>query len=363
MAEAKSIAYYISAHGYGHGVRSCDVIRALNEMRPDLRIYAVTTMPESFLRNRLHSGSNTFRRAAFDLGMVQSDSIRVDVPATLREILKIYDRRCELIEQEVAFLERHDIAAIVVDIPSIPLEAAARAGRPRLAVGNFGWNWIYSEFVPLDRRWKEIVGAIEEGYRQADLLLRLPFSESMEVFPRIENLPVLASPGRNRRSEIAKMTGARERNPWILVSFTSLAWDDYALSSVEHCKEYEFFTVLPLAWERSNIFPIDRERVPFSDVMASVDAVLSKPGYGVISECIVNGKPLVYADRENFLEYHVLEDAIKRYLRNVHIPSELLYRGDLSGALNALKQAPDPSERPEVGGATVAARRILDFLT
>ena len=77
------IAYYITAHGYGHGVRSCDILSALYRKDPGVEITVTTDLPESFLRNRVPGKGFTFRLGAFDVGMVQTDSIRVDVEATL----------------------------------------------------------------------------------------------------------------------------------------------------------------------------------------------------------------------------------------------------------------------------------------
>jgi L-arabinokinase len=99
--------------------------------------------------------------------------------------------------------------------------------------------------------------------------------------------------------------------------------------------------------------------MPFSDVLASVDSVVSKPGYGILSDCVVNGKPLVYADRENFMEYPILVEAIRRYLRHRHIPAARLYGGDLREALEAVRWSPDPPETCPTGGALVAARHLL----
>jgi len=361
-ADSPALAYYISAHGYGHGVRSCDIIHALNALFPTLRVHVVTDLPEAFLRNRIPSHSNVFRTGAFDVGMVQLDSIRVDVEATLRNIESVYSRREELIEQEAAFLRARNISLVVADIPALPLEAAGRARIPGIAVSNFGWDWIYSAFIRRDRRWRRIVDQIRMGYEQAALLLRLPFAEEMRAFRRIEDLPVVATPGRERRAEIAAETGARPEQPWILISFTSLEWDDDALDRVERLDGYEFLTVLPLAWHKSNIHAVDREKIPFSDVVASVDAVISKPGFGIVSECLVNDKPLIYADRKDFLEYAVLEDAIHKYLRHVHIPVDALYRGNLAGALEHLSTLPPPPLSIQTGGAEVAARRMHQFL-
>ncbi len=358
-----AIAYYVSAHGYGHGVRSCDVIKAINRLYSRISITVVSNLPVSFFENRLESGTNLYRGGSFDVGMVQLDSIRADVAATLAKVEALYAQRDKLIAQEIAFLERACIGLVVADIPAIPLEAAALAGIPRIAVGNFSWDWIYSAFVERDARWGELVRCFEHGYGKADLLLRLPFSADMHSFRAAEDVPLVASPGRNRRAELASLAGCREDKRWVLLSFTSLDWSNDALDNVEKLAEYEFFTVLPLRFLRKNIHPIKREQVPFADVVASVDGVLSKPGYGVVSDCVVNRKPLLYAERTDFAEYGVLVEAIRKYLKHSHIPAERLYRGELCPALDLLWNCPDPPLSLKGGGAEIAAQRIAAFLS
>ncbi len=359
---SRHIAYYVTAHGYGHGVRSCDIIRALNELDPDLRVTIVSDLPESFFRNRLPGTSNVCRSGSFDVGMVQLDSIRVDVAASLAKAELLLRRRKELIVQETEFLKQGAFGLVVADIPAIPLEAAARAGVPGIAVGNFSWDWIYSAYVGHDPGWGPIVAAFAQGYGCSDLLLRLPFAGEMRAFRRVESLPLLAMPGQARRREIAEFAVAPPDVTWLLLSFTTLEWSEEALDRVEQLHDCCFFTVLPLAWKRKNFRAVDRERMPFADVVASVDAVISKPGFGIVSECIVNRKPLIYADRSDFLEYAPLETGVRKYVKHVHIPAEQLYRGELRASLDALKQAPEPAHELDAGGAAIAARRITDFL-
>lgn len=356
------IAYYVTAHGYGHGVRSCDIIRALYRLRPYPPVLVVSDLPVEFFRNRLPSRSFIHRPGSFDAGMVQLDSIRVDVPASLEKAERLCERREEIISREATFLENHGARLVVADIPAIPLEAAGRAGIPAVAVGNFSWDWIYSAYGNQDSRWIPVSRCFAEGYARADLLLRLPFHAGMDVFSRIEDVPVVASPGRSRRSEMAEVTGACVDLRWILLSFTALEWGQEALRNVSRIQGCEFFTVRPLEWAGWNIHAIDREVIPFSDVVASVDAVLSKPGYGILSDCLANRKPLVYAERTDFGEYPILEAAIRRYLRHVHIPAERLYRGELSEALDAVGRSDEARETMPLGGDAVAALRLLAFL-
>jgi len=354
-----SIAYYVSAHGYGHGVRACDCIQALNRLYPEINVHIVTSLPGEFLYNRISSERNSIRSLSFDVGMVQKDSIRVDVPATLNRLEELYTCREDLICREIEFIKRNKIALVVVDIPAIPLEAANRCGIPSIAIGNFGWDWIYAEFIDGNARWESLVENIQEAYAKTDLLLRLPFSEEMRAFQRKKDLPLVASPGRSRRKEIADLVDCNLRKKWVLLSFTNLEWSDSALDRVEGIREYEFFTVYPLEWHRSNIHTIYREKVPFPDVVASVDAVVSKPGFGILSDCVVNHKPLIYADRRDFAEFNILESNIKKYLTYVHIPSKVLYEGNLRQSLQKIWTRPEASAFMPHGGDVLAAEQIV----
>jgi len=355
----KTIAYYTSAHGYGHGVRTCDILNALNRLYPADRVILTSALPESFLRNRLPSKQIAYRQHAFDVGMVQLDSVRVDVPATLHEVETLYMNQKNLIDTEAAFLERAHVDVVVVDIPAIPIEAAKKVGLPTMAVGNFSWNWIYSNFIQQDKRWGHLIHKFETAYAQADLLLRLPFSGDMSIFPVVEDLPLLASPGSACRSALQSLTGCDPEKQWVLLSFTTLDWDTRALAKIARLTDYEFFVIHPLEFHAPNIYGIDRDKVSFPDVLTSVDIVLSKPGYGLLSECIVNEKPLIFVDRTDFLEYPVLEAAVKRYLKHRHITQDDLYAGNLQPSLAAIQQAPAPLEVIARGGDEMAARHIM----
>lgn len=357
-SKVPSIAYYISAHGYGHGVRSCNIIQAINKLYPHLTVHVVSQLSEVFLSRQIDLRRNLLRSESFDVGMVQVDSIRVDISSTLTRVKQLYSRREDLAAREAAFLREKGIGLVVVDIPAIPIEAAVAAGVPRLAVGNFSWDWIYSEFIRQDRSWQPIVDVLHETYAQTDLLLRLPFCEEMRAFPRIEDIPLVGSPGIACRSTIERLTGCDPGKKWILLSFTTLDWSEAALKRVERIKEYEFFTVYPLEWRRRNIHPLDREEMTFADILASMDAVISKPGFGILSDCIANKKPLIYADRTSFREYPILVDAIHKYIRHVHIPATELYEGRLEESLDRIWHSPEPSERLALGGDRIAAERI-----
>jgi len=388
------IVYYVSAHGYGHGVRSCEVLSAIRRSAPDEDLTVVSALPGSFLSARLptpleggtalghrrarqreaRSGDETslrvggsladgailHRSVALDVGMVQRDSVRLDVDGTLRALAQLVDSWDRLVDEEARALDAVGASVVVCDIPGVPIEAAVRSGRPSIAIGNFSWNWIYEPYAEADTRWRPAVDRFVHAYGLTDLLLRLPFSEPMRAFPVQELLPLSSEPGVNRRGELSALTGADPDLRWVLLSFTTLEWDEAALDRVSALADLEFFTVLPLAWNRPRFHSVSPTTLSFRDVLASCDAVVSKPGYGIVSECIVNRKPLVHAERTGFQEYPILRGAIETHLPQVFLPEADLYSGELGCALARLWSAPDPGKVMETGGAEIAATRILE---
>lgn len=361
MKQRRSLVYYITAHGYGHGVRSCDIIMALRRADPDLCIHVVSDLPVEFLRSRIDLPMEAYRAGSFDVGMVQLDSIRVDVDKTLERVISLLNSRPARINDEREFLRGQKAGLVVCDIPSIPMEAARAEGIPAIAVGNFAWDWIYEEFIPRDARWRAAVEMFREGYRQADLLLRLPFCEPMAAFPRIRDIPLVSTPGKNIRHELAAAYKIDPAKTWVLLSFSTLDWNAAALQRVEQLHDYVFLTVLPLGWPGKNFCAVDRHLFGFSDVIATADLVVSKPGYGILSECVVNDKPLVYAERTDFREYPVLEASLKKHLRHQHIPAAELYEGNLGPYLQKVISNPLASEPLAGGGDSAAATAILSY--
>ena len=72
---------------------------------PRCPVIVVSDLPVSFLKNRLPAAGNSFRAASFDVGMVQLDSVRIDLPATLRKVEALYARREVHTAAEVSFLK------------------------------------------------------------------------------------------------------------------------------------------------------------------------------------------------------------------------------------------------------------------
>ena len=138
-AEAPRIAIVCSAHGFGHAARQLAVAAALRRRKAEPVVF--TSMPQ-LMAARLAPGVG-IRSWEGDVGFVQSSLTTEDVPATAARLGALCAG--ERIDEVATALSSFDV--VVADVPAIALEAARRAGRPAVAVGNFDWAWAYGHYA------------------------------------------------------------------------------------------------------------------------------------------------------------------------------------------------------------------------
>ncbi|MBI3735923.1 hypothetical protein HY256_05370 [Candidatus Sumerlaeota bacterium] len=131
-----TIAYYITAHGFGHFVRSAAVIKALPAEIP---LAVRTDIQAWFLEQELAGRHYTIDAGGFDCGTLGPDSTSVDIPLTFRRAAELHREIQVRLESEIAFLRAHQARVVVTDMPSFPLKAARRAGIPSICITNFTW--------------------------------------------------------------------------------------------------------------------------------------------------------------------------------------------------------------------------------
>ena len=68
---------------------------------------------------------------------------------------------------------------------------------------------------------------------------------------------------------------------------------------------------------------------PFIDLVRSCDVLITKPGYGLITEAACNGRPVLLVPRENWPETSVLQDWLSQHGRMLLLTDKKLHDGDL----------------------------------
>lgn len=350
------LAYYISGHGFGHAVRSVEIISHLPR---ETQLHIKSMAPEWFFRQELDRPFECYPQS-FDCGVVQSDDEEIDRHATLHAVESLYAEADTLIAHESAWLRDNGIGLVVCDVPAIPIAAARRAGIPTVAVANFTWADIYREYIPDFPEFQPIVERIEEQYRLTDTLLRVEPAFPLDLFPNRETFPPVGRRGTPRRDDLARTAELDPNKKWWLFypGNLGMAFEWQALAAIPGA---EFLTYREPPVELSNVTLIAQDAFPHKDVTASVDGVISKAGYSMLCECMANATPMLYTDRDHFAEYAVMHEALQRWEGGLFLNRDDFTKGRWRDSLERLATL-RPAPLPESGGRLVAERLTQLYL-
>ena len=355
------IAAYITGHGFGHATRMAAVIGALAERLPQVAVSVISTAPEWLFQLNL-SVPFRFRARALDVGVVQRDSIHLDAPGTLGAYAHALERQDALIEEEAAILQRESVDLVIADIPPAAFPIARRAGIPGVGIGNFSWDWIYADYVRSRPAYGHLLQAIRDAYGQADLFLRLPFHGPCDAFPIVRDIPMVARRSSRSRKEIRSRLGLSETRPVILLSFGGFDLAGLDFDAVERLDEYLFLSTQSPPRPVRNVRLAAPDGLRYEDLVAQADAVITKPGYGIVSDCLANRTPVLYTSRGEFAEYARLVEGLERFGVSRFIANKDLLSGNWRGALEGLLRQPPRWPELPVNGAQVAAENVAALL-
>jgi hypothetical protein len=87
---------------------------------------------------------------------------------------------------------------------------------------------------------------------------------------------------------------------------------------------------------RDDFVVLESLEMPFADLLASCDLLITKPGYGSFSEATVNGIPVLYVPRKEWPESPWLIRWLEQYGHCAEIDRGRLERGELASEIEKL---------------------------
>lgn len=370
----RSVAFYISGHGFGHASRQIEILNALAPLIRDRYDILVRTAAAQWLFDRTLRGGVTFLPGECDSGIAQIDSLRLDEAATITAAREFYAPVHQRIESEAALLRERSAALVISDAPPLACAAAAAAGVPSIVISNFTWDWIYEGYGRgFGQEAPNVLPFIREAYARAAAGWRLPMGGGFGTFESVADLPFVARHATRSRAGVIAALGLPSSRPLVLSSFGGYGLNDFDVSSLDCLGDWTVVVTEPASPKRAKaraeagLAFVDERRIyengmRYEDLVAAVDVVATKPGYGIISECVANGTAMLYTSRGHFPEYDVMVREMPRVLRCAYIDQASLLAGRWRAALDTLMSSPPPAERPATNGAEIAASRIAEML-
>ncbi|ARJ65544.1 hypothetical protein WV31_07690 [Magnetospirillum sp. ME-1] len=326
----------LSPHGYGHAAMTAPVIAALRRRRPDLRLTIQTGVPRTFLEER-YGPEFEYVAGIPDFGLKMLSATRVDLDASAAaygELLADFDR---VVEAEADRLRQARPDVVLANVPFVTLAAAARAGIAAVALSSLNWADIYRHYLG-DRPQADAVWAMmRDSYNSARAFLRVTPSMDMPSLDNVVDIGTVARRGRNRRDE---MTGLGQGGVG-LVAFGGID-HDLPMAKWPKVPGWSWISAQESPPGRDDIRPLRHIGLPFSDLAASVDVIVTKPGYGTFSEAGLSGTPVLYVARPDWPESPAMDDWLMAHTKALAVSLEDLL-GDLDSQLQKLFSLPGQS--------------------
>lgn len=296
----KTIAYYISDYGFGHAARSIAIIRELLEKEPSYRVIICHSFAMDFLRNSLPYDQVSFRKIATDVGyFLKEGSLEPDKEKLAKEFDRFVEKWESKIQLEVQIFQQMKVDLIISDISPLPLEAADRVGIPMIGISNFTWYTAYESL--LDQKRLEIW---KSSYAKMSCFFLLAGNQESNWPCEKRLFPFFARKVQEDMVEriIDQINPTRKKTIIFFglgMKIEGIEVESLPLWESENCV---FIVSSNVKVDRDNVFSIPIEETESQVYIAASDLVITKAGWGTISEAVVYNVPLLILNREGMTE-------------------------------------------------------------
>lgn len=315
----------ITGHGFGHAVRAASVAAAIKRLNPEILLILVTTAPRWLLDSYIQ-GDFIHRPRAFDVGVIQSDSLNMDKATTLEKMQHIRSQQKTIVAGEVNFLRTNRVGLVLGDIPHLAAPIAKAAGVPCWMMSNFGWDFIYRAW---EGEFLDLADWIGECYQKCDRLFRLPLHEPMSAFKQIADVGLTGGTPRYSEEQLRQSFGLRQpQSRTVILTFGGLGLQQIDYQSLQAFSDWQFITFDRLAPDLPNLVKVTDNHYRPVDFMPLCGRVVSKPGYSTFAEALRLDIPIVSLTREDFAESSILLEGIQNYAHHQIISSTEFCQGN-----------------------------------
>lgn len=349
----------VSSHGYGHLAQTAPVLKGLRARFPDLKLTIRNALPRLQLQRYLeYNFDHVFE--ARDFGFAMLNAVDIDLAESARTYRDFHHNWRERIDHEAEWIRAKQFTAVLTNVAYLPLAGADSLGIPSASLCSLNWADLFIHYFAAEPWAARIHNEILSAYRGADCFLRVTPGLPMPDLHRRREIGPVARLGKRDRGALSRRWKLDEGNRWVLLAMGGM---DFRVPVVSWPRVAGVNWIVPAAWqvERKDVRAFDDTEFDFADMLASVDAVITKPGYGTFVEAACNGIPTLYVQRDDWPETQHLSAWLAIYARANAISRIRLMRGEFIDELAHLwrRQAPVP---PVASGADEAVEVLETVL-
>jgi hypothetical protein len=358
---AKSIAYFISSHGFGHAARAAAVMEAVTVYDPSIQFDIFTAVPSWFFKDSLSSNFNCHRLVT-DFGLAQKTPFHSDLPDTLHSLKDFYPIPDQLLADLAKSIRQIGSRIIVCDIAPMGLLVAKEAGIPSVLVENFTWDWIYRQYERFDKNIVNYINYLKPIFESADYHIQT------EPICGRKSVDLVTAPvsrrSRTARDRIRQRLGLLTGENMILITTGGIQQGYGFYQRLAGLKEVTF--VMPGAGSefhvRENLITLPhRSDFYHPDLTDACDAVVGKVGYSTLAEVYHAGVPFGYVARSDYNESGPMVNFIQARMSGIAVKESEFMDGNWISKIQDLLELPRV-QRDETNGAEQISQFILALI-
>ena len=350
----------ISGHGFGHAAQVVPVLNELGRRLPGLTAILRTTVSSSFFHDRLAIAWSQ-HSVQQDVGCVQHGPLQIDVSDTWAKHQQFHATWEARLAGEVSAMAAAAPSLVLADTPYLALSAGKRAGIPTVLLASLTWSEILMSLDHSAAEHRPLLRSIELAYGEADLALRMAPGLPLSGIKNVLDIGPITEPAlseRERLRSFLKITGSEQL---VLVGFGGIPLESLPWAQMDKMIGYQFLVDGPSPGGSSRVHSLAAIPFTFKSALASVDVVMTKPGYGTIVEAVALGLPVVYVRRYNFAEEAPLVEFLHQQGQGRELSLQDFLSGNWRPALEPLAGIRPAPRSKFMTGAMDAASSLLRY--
>lgn len=357
----KKLLVDITAHGFGHLAQTAPVINKLQHSLPGLEIVVRSGLTASVLATKING---PFRVVTSDneFGVVMASPFQIDRRATIERYSILHDQYETVVNEVASWILKERFDAVLSNISYLVVDAASRVDTPALAVSSLNWHDVLRHYCTGHDGVNDICGQMHSAYSRAATFVRLVPGMPMPDFNTVTMNAIIAQTGTPHQEELRRRFGVGEGSKIIVFALGSMSDVDPPDWNGDLIQDHILFG--PASWARHSPWQNPATSgVSFTDLLASADIVLSKPGYGIVTEAAAAGTPVILLARDAWPEEPFLIDWLTRHGKCIYLDRLLdsFMPEELFDYYDALAAAPSPP-LPATGGEDQVAALMESLL-
>jgi L-arabinokinase len=344
----------------------------------DIELIIISGVPKWFFADKFLGLPKNWRlfEEKIDIGLFQENALQSDLDKTVEQLKSFWQKPDQKIDRIMAFVKEKKPTLAYLDIPALGVIIAKRLKIPTIALGNFSWDWIYQDLIThhttLSSENRKILNlAISKHrtlYAQVDTLLQLPYPGDFHAFKNAKHHHInwVGEQYHSSKQKTITTLNLQQGKKYILMSFGG---HNLPHIDLEHWpKDSEFAPLMitnntnsPAEYTRTNQ-ELAEKGITYADIIKTASVIVTKPGYGIVTDCIFNQIPMIHLPRGRFAEYPTLLQALDENLNHHHISNKSLTPQYLIESAKQLLACKAKPVKIPLNGANQAAKKIVSVL-